>query len=61
MRLRFEAKPDVQTMATDGTTLFYAPDFVATLPDAELVGVMAHQVMHCALLHPFRRGSRDLA
>jgi predicted metal-dependent peptidase len=61
MRLRFEAKPDVQTMATDGTTLFYAPDFVATLPDAELVGVMAHEVMHCALLHPFRRGSRDLA
>jgi predicted metal-dependent peptidase len=60
MRLRFESKPEVQTMATDGTTLFYAPEFVATLPDAELCGIIAHEVMHCALLHPFRRGSRDL-
>lgn len=59
MRLQFEPKPEVQTMATDGTHLFYAPEFIATLPDAHLTACIAHEVMHCALLHPFRRGSRD--
>ena len=61
MRLRFDAtRADVQTLATDGTSLFYSPEFVASLPDAELTACIAHEVMHCALLHPFRRGSRDL-
>jgi predicted metal-dependent peptidase len=47
-------------MATDGTRLVYSGPFVDGLTDAELTGVMAHEVMHCALQHMFRIGSREL-
>ncbi len=61
MRLRMESDPSIPTIGTDGTKLAYNPQFVSSLPDAHLTAVMAHEVMHCALLHPFRRGSRDFA
>lgn len=61
MRLKMEPSDAVPTVATDGTRLMYNPAFVATLPDVELAGVMAHEVMHCALCHPYRRGNRDKA
>jgi predicted metal-dependent peptidase len=49
----------IQTMATDGVSLFYNPAFVETLNAAELAGVLAHEVMHPALQHHTRRGDRD--
>lgn len=49
----------VETMATDGNRLVYHPPFVESLTPQELLGVLAHEVMHCALLHPYRRGVRD--
>lgn len=52
----------VGTAATDGKTLFFSPDFAETIskqdPDC-LMAVVAHEVMHCALSHMHRRGSRD--
>ena len=48
------------TMATDGTRLYYSETFVKSLTDAELVGVLAHEVMHCAMLHMYRKGSKDM-
>jgi predicted metal-dependent peptidase len=51
----------VDTMATDGTRLYYHPGFTAGLTPQELQGVMAHEVMHCAMLHMFRRENRDMA
>jgi predicted metal-dependent peptidase len=59
LRLRPEPDWDVGTLATDGKVLRYAPPFVTALSPAELVGVLAHEVMHCALAHPARRGDRD--
>jgi predicted metal-dependent peptidase len=50
---------EIPTLATDGTKILYSPTFLDTLSDAQLTGVLAHEVLHCALLHPFRRGSRD--
>jgi predicted metal-dependent peptidase len=47
------------TMATDGRTLAYCPEFVAGLAPDELLGVLVHEVMHNALAHPCRRGHRD--
>ncbi len=47
------------TMATDGRVLAYSPEFVAGLAPDELLGVLVHEVMHNALAHPSRRGSRD--
>jgi predicted metal-dependent peptidase len=60
LRLRPEPDWDVDTLATDGRVLRYHPPFVTGLSPDELVGVLAHEVMHCALAHPARRGGRDL-
>lgn len=54
-----EERPDVLTMATDGTHLFYAPKFLDTITPDELKGVVVHEVFHCALKHPLRRKGRD--
>ena len=53
------ASNSIQTMATDGVSLFYNPAFVEMLNAAELAGVLAHEVMHPALQHHTRRGDRD--
>ena len=60
---RLGAKPShlIATMATDGISLFYNPEFVETLNAAELAGVLAHEVMHPALQHHTRRGDRNQA
>ena len=46
------------TMATNGACLRYNPDFFTGLTDDFLRGVLAHEVLHCALRHPHRRDSR---
>jgi predicted metal-dependent peptidase len=58
-RLVGRVSVSIQTMATDGVSLFYNPVFVETLNAAELAGVLAHEVMHPALQHHTRRGDRD--
>ncbi len=47
------------TMQTNGSVIQYSPEFVMKQTDAHLIGILAHEVLHCALLHPYRRGSRD--
>jgi predicted metal-dependent peptidase len=59
MRLRMEACEEIKTFDIDGTRLRYNPMFAASLPDEELAAVLAHEVMHCALLHCYRRANRD--
>jgi predicted metal-dependent peptidase len=49
----------VPFMATDGTRLLLNPEFVATLKNKEIEGLLCHAVAHCALLHPYRRGTRE--
>jgi hypothetical protein len=46
-------------MASDGVSLFFNLDFVATLSATELAGVLAREVMHPALQHHTRRGDRN--
>jgi predicted metal-dependent peptidase len=58
LRLKLVAGP-VPTMSTDGRRILYNPAFVEELTPAELEGVLAHEVSHCALGHPCRRGKRD--
>lgn len=60
LRLRLAEAQGLGTLATDGAEIKYDPAFVEMLSMAELSGVLAHEVMHCALLHHTRRGSRDL-
>jgi predicted metal-dependent peptidase len=59
MRLRLESCDTIPTFATDGTRILYNPIFAASLPDEQIVAVIAHEVMHCALLHMYRRGHRE--
>jgi len=58
-RLGAHAHNSIATMATDGVSLFFNPDFVDSLNAAELAGVLAHEVMHPALEHHTRRGGRS--
>lgn len=47
------------TAATDGKSLTFNAGFVMSLTHEEREFLVAHEVMHCALLHPYRRGNRD--
>jgi predicted metal-dependent peptidase len=59
-RLKGRESRSIKTMATDGISLFYNPDFVDTLNAATLCGVLAHEVLHPGLQHHVRRSGRDL-
>jgi predicted metal-dependent peptidase len=47
------------TMATDGYHIFYSPSWVSRLADAEIRGVLAHEVLHVIFAHTDRAGARD--
>lgn len=46
------------TTATDARKLYYNPDYVRQLHPHELLFVLAHEALHCGLLHFARRGHR---
>lgn len=49
----------VNTMAVDGTHLFFNAEFTMSLTDKHCLGVLMHEVAHVALLHVFRRKHRE--
>jgi predicted metal-dependent peptidase len=55
----FRPDPFHPTAATDGREVIYNPAFIAALPASQVDGVMLHEVLHAALLHVTRRGTRD--
>lgn len=57
-RLKDRESRAVKTMATDGVSLLWNPEFVETLTTATLAGTLAHEVMHPALHHHLRRSGR---
>lgn len=61
LSLKLEVIEDgsVKTLCTDGRKLKFNPDYVESLSSHELVGAMAHEVLHCANGHTWRRGHRD--
>ena len=58
-RLKDRPSIAIKTMATDGVSLLWNPEFVETLNAATLAGTLAHEVMHPALRHHLRRSGRD--
>ena len=58
-RLKGHENRSIKTMATDGVSLYWNPEFVETLNAATLAGTLAHEVMHPALHHHVRRSGRD--
>ena len=55
LRLKVIETEDIDTAATDGTRLMYNAKFVEKLTPHELVGLIAHEVLHCVFNHMTRR------
>ncbi len=50
---------DVPTAATDGKSLFFNPAFVEAQDSPALCGLVAHELLHAALMHGLRRRERE--
>lgn len=59
LRLKLQADATCKTAWVDGRTLGYNPAFIDSLNHDECVGLVAHEVEHVALGHPWRRGGRE--
>lgn len=60
LKLKLKEDPTCKTAWVDGVTLGYNPEYVMELPTAAHVkGLIAHEVGHCALGHPWRRSGRE--
>lgn len=59
LRLTLQEDKSCETAWTDGKRIGYNPDFVASLSASQLQGLLAHEVMHVASGHPWRRDGRD--
>lgn len=60
MHLKLVEDTTYDTLATDGDHLYYNPGYVEGISDAQLAGVVAHEVMHIAMDHITRRGHRKM-
>lgn len=61
LRLKMVEDTSVKTGVCDGTSIRYNPKFIDELSQSKVQGFLAHSVMHPAMLHHTRRGSRDKA
>jgi len=59
MRLSLLEDKQFETAATNGKELKFNPDWIKTLPLRQVVGVLAHEVLHLALGHNWRQGTRE--
>jgi predicted metal-dependent peptidase len=58
-RMLVRESSSVPTAATDGVNLFYNVFFIKSITDPQLLGVLFHEVLHCALGHLWRMGDRN--
>jgi len=49
----------IDTMAVDGSHLFFNPKFTESLTDKECIGVLMHETAHVAFLHCYRMKWRE--
>jgi predicted metal-dependent peptidase len=59
MFVRFLPSSTIPTAATDGRDIFFNPDFLQSLPIEQQDGLILHELLHAALLHPSRLGTRE--
>lgn len=59
LSLAFVESQEIETMATDGRSIFYSADFVDQHTEEQIRGVIAHEVLHVVFKHTLRRGERD--
>jgi predicted metal-dependent peptidase len=58
LKLLMRADDRCRSIATDGVEIRYKPKFFAELSLTDVQFHLMHQVLHCALGHPWRRGHR---
>ncbi|RPI44726.1 MAG: hypothetical protein EHM59_12095, partial [Betaproteobacteria bacterium] len=59
LQLPPQASADCATASTDGVRLYFNPRFIESLEMNQLQFLLAHQALHCALGHFWRRGHRS--
>lgn len=59
MPIKINDELNPPTAATDGESLYYHSEFVNSLSIDQLVFVTGHEILHAALTHVLRRGTRD--
>lgn len=59
LRLKMIPDPAIKTACTNGVYIKYNPAFIDKLELEEVIGLIAHEVMHVALCHHTRRQNRD--
>ncbi len=55
----FIAEPAIETAGTDGTTIYYNPNFIESITNEEQTFVFAHEICHIAFNHIFRSEGKD--
>jgi predicted metal-dependent peptidase len=60
IRLKYSPDPTIDTACTNGNQVEYNPTYIDKLSLDEVTGVLAHEVMHTALLHHIRRNNREI-
>lgn len=58
LKMELNETRDIPTAGVDTKKLHFNPDFIDTLTQGELKAVMAHEVLHLALGHHARQGTR---
>jgi len=59
LRLELKADDKIASAEVDGKAIYYNPQWIESLPIAEVKGVLAHECAHCILEHPWRMGDRN--
>lgn len=57
--LKFEVLKEISTAATDGSTIYYNPEFISSLSKDEQTFVFAHEICHIAFNHIDRRKDKN--
>jgi predicted metal-dependent peptidase len=59
MKCPFIADDRTQTMATDGKYYYFHPQYVQSLKEESLIGLLAHEICHNAFQHGLRKQGRE--
>lgn len=59
LQLKYVPNESVKTAITNGKQLSFNPSYIDSLSIEQVKGVMAHEVMHNAMLHHTRRNNRN--
>ncbi len=59
MFVQFISSPNISSAATDGKDIFFNPEFLQSLPKEQQDGLLLHEILHAALLHPLRLKERE--